>query len=108
MLVIGGRLAAVTRRVAAQVTGDGRHSIAELVMAANADPRRIPPAGLLRPLPLDAEALQLLAADGWTPTAVPAAGQHVRLRTASNRAQGGTTEDVTAQVHPTMPSWPAR
>jgi hypothetical protein len=40
MLLAGGRVIAVTRRLPAEVCGDGECSIAELVSAANADPRR--------------------------------------------------------------------
>ena len=40
MLVIGGKLAAVAERVPASVTGDGEHTIRQLVDATNADPRR--------------------------------------------------------------------
>ncbi|HEX5149762.1 MAG TPA: acetate--CoA ligase family protein, partial [Candidatus Limnocylindrales bacterium] len=39
-LVIGGKVAAIAQRVPASVTGDGEHTIRELVEAANADPRR--------------------------------------------------------------------
>jgi hypothetical protein len=38
--------------------------------------------------------------DGWYPDSVPPAGRHIRLRTAANRSQGGSTEDVTAITHP--------
>ena len=40
VLVIGGKLAAVAERVPASVTGDGEHTIRQLVEATNADPRR--------------------------------------------------------------------
>jgi cyanophycin synthetase len=100
LLVVGGRLVAVTRRVAAHVTGDGSRTVAELIAAANARPERLPPAGLLEPLPLDEEARRLMAVDGWYPDSVPPAGRHIRLRTAANRSQGGSTEDVTAITHP--------
>ena len=40
VLVIGGKLAAVAERVPASVTGDGEHTVRQLVETANADPRR--------------------------------------------------------------------
>ncbi len=40
VLVVGGRLAAVAERVPAGVTGDGKHTVHELVEIENADPRR--------------------------------------------------------------------
>ena len=39
-LVIGGKVAAIAERVPASVTGDGEHTVRELVDIANADPRR--------------------------------------------------------------------
>ena len=39
-LVVGGRIAAVAERVPAHVIGDGQRTVAELVEATNADPRR--------------------------------------------------------------------
>ncbi|MCC7273681.1 MAG: hypothetical protein IT561_13500 [Alphaproteobacteria bacterium] len=100
LLVIGGRLVAASRRTPAQVVGDGRRTVAELVAATNADPRRSEPGGLLQPIVLDGEAARLLAARGLTAASVPAAGEAVPLRSAGNRSQGGTVEDVTARVHP--------
>src|SRR5207248_7110144 len=40
VLVINGRVAAVAQRVPASVTGDGEHTVRELVETANRDPRR--------------------------------------------------------------------
>ena len=40
VLVIGGKLAAVAERVPASVTGDGEHTVRQLVDIANSDPRR--------------------------------------------------------------------
>ena len=37
---MGGRIAAVAERVPASVTGDGEHTVHELVEIENADPRR--------------------------------------------------------------------
>ena len=39
-LVIGGKVAAIAERVPASVTGDGEHTVRELVDIANSDPRR--------------------------------------------------------------------
>ena len=39
-LVIGGKVAAIAERVPASVTGDGEHTVRQLVDIANADPRR--------------------------------------------------------------------
>ena len=39
-LVIGGKVAAIAERVPASVTGDGEHTVRQLVDIANSDPRR--------------------------------------------------------------------
>ena len=101
MLVVDGELVAVSKRVPGQVTGDGVHTVAELVAALNADPRRgIGHEKVLTQIRLDEQALGLLAARGWTPETVPQANAEVLLRRTANLSTGGTAEDVTDVVHP--------
>ncbi len=101
MLVVAGELVAVSKRVPGHVVGDGASTVAELVGAVNADPRRgIGHEKVLTQLRLDDQALGLLAARGWTPDAVPPAGEEVLLRRTANLSTGGTAEDVTDVVHP--------
>ncbi len=101
MLVVDGALVAVSKRVPGHVVGDGAHTVAELVAAVNADPRRgIGHEKVLTQLRLDEQALGLLAARGWTPETVPPAGEPVMLRRTANLSTGGTAEDVTDVVHP--------
>ena len=40
MLVVGGELVAVAKRVPGHVVGDGKRTIAQLVDIVNSDPRR--------------------------------------------------------------------
>ncbi len=101
MLVVGGRLVMATRRVPGGVTGDGVHTVAELLAQVNADPRRgSDKRSLLMALSLDPEGLGLLAQQALSPQAVPAAGRFVQLRRTANISTGGTAEDVTDRVHP--------
>ncbi len=99
-LVIGGEAIAVLHRIAANVTGDGVHTIRDLVEEKNRDPRR--GAGYVKPLEklrLDGVELAHLAAQGLSPDAVPAAGQTVYLRENSNISTGGDSLDLTDEVH---------
>lgn len=66
LMVVDGRLRAVIRREPAQVVGDGRHTVAQLVRALNAvrDERSLVASGFLRPIRLDGVALQHLAGQG--------------------------------------------
>ena len=101
MLVIGGRLVATARRMAAHVVGDGTSTVAQLVERTNQDPRRA--RGVLAPLKeilLDQGARAVLKAAGLTPESVPRQGRRVALAHAANLSQGASTEDVSDRVHP--------
>jgi cyanophycin synthetase len=108
VLVVGDRVVAAELS-AAQVTGDGLLDIAALVEQANADPRR--GVGHDRPLtliPLDDTVLSYLSGQGLTLASVPEAGQVVRLRHNANISTGGTSKDVTDDVHPAVARMCAR
>ncbi|QFG27661.1 cyanophycin synthetase [Actinomadura sp. WMMB 499] len=101
VLVVGGRVAAAAELTAARVVGDGAATVAELVERINADPAR--GEGHDRPLTrlaLGPAELDLLARQGHRPGTVPAAGEAVWLRRNANLSTGGTSRDVTAEVHP--------
>jgi cyanophycin synthetase len=101
VLVIDGQIAAAAQLRPASVTGDGMHTIGQLVAEANTDPRR--GAGHSRELTmikLDGDALSHLDALGLDDHSVPAAGQVVTLRRNANLSTGGTSKDVTDFVHP--------
>jgi glutamate--cysteine ligase len=99
-LTIGDKTIGITLRVPANVVGDGEHSIAELVEIKNQDPRR--GENYLKPLEkirLDETECGILADQGLTPDAVPAAREQIFLRHNSNMSTGGDTLDYTDQVH---------
>jgi cyanophycin synthetase len=101
LLVIGERLAAAALREPAQVVGDGRSTVAELVAEVNRDPRRSDGhATVLSWIKLDAVGLAVLAEQGYAPESVPPAGQRVLIRRNGNLSTGGTAADVTDRVHP--------
>ena len=100
-LVIGGRVAAIAERVPASVVGDGQHTIAELVEAANADPRRgIGHEKVLTRIRIDGVAVDLVRAQGFELGDVPPAGQRVKLALTGNMSTGGTSIDRTIEAHP--------
>lgn len=97
-----GEVIWASHRVPGSVIGDGVQSVAALLAALNADPLRGAPgsAALLKKIPLDDEAKDLLTWQGLAPDAVPEAGRFVRLRRAANVASGGRAVGVLEQVHP--------
>ncbi|AHB05710.1 cyanophycin synthetase [Pandoraea pnomenusa 3kgm] len=101
LLVIGNKLVAAARRDPPQVTGDGVHTVRQLVDAVNADPRRGEGhATSLTKIRFDDIALATLAKQGLGADSVPEAGARVVLRNNANLSTGGTATDVTDDVHP--------
>ena len=101
MLVVNGRLVAVSKRLPGHVVGDGKRTVAELVTEVNKDPRRgVGHEKVLTRIEFDYQADRLLEEHGLTRDSVPAEGQMVFLRTTANLSTGGTAEDVTDVVHP--------
>ncbi|MFO0663083.1 MAG: cyanophycin synthetase [Polyangiaceae bacterium] len=101
MLVIGGELVAVAKRVPGHVVGDGKHTIAELVDIVNSDPRRgIGHEKVLTRIELDAQAERLMAAKNVTKDTVLPNGEVFFLRGTGNLSTGGTAIDLTDVVHP--------
>lgn len=95
--LVGGTLIATLRRDKPHVIGDGVHTVAELVAEANKHPARKGP--YFSPLTLEAAGGEL-AYQGLTETSVPDKHQRVQLHQKINWSGGGTTADVTDDVHP--------
>ena len=101
MLVIDGKLVAVSKRVPGHVVGDGVHTVEQLVEDVNKDPRRgIGHEKVLTRLTFDHQAETMLARKGYTRETVPAPGERVFLRSTGNLSTGGTATDLTDVVHP--------
>lgn len=97
------KVLAIVNRVPANVIGDGKHTIAELVEEKNADPRRVTdPNGTLVKIILDDDADKYLADQGLTTDFIPAAEQQIFLRRTSNISTGGDSIDATDLAHPSV------
>ena len=100
-LVIGGKVAAIAERVPASVTGDGEHTVRQLVDIANATrgaasaTRRCSPGSSV-----DAAAEELVRAQGYGLDDVLPAGTWVKLALTGNMSTGGTSIDRTIEAHP--------
>ena len=95
VLVVDGHVAAATRGDALYITGDGTHTVSELVDEVNRDPRRSDdPDSPLYPVTLDPMTLATLAHQGYTPAAIPEPGTRVLVQ-----RNGNLSTDVTGHVH---------
>ena len=102
-LVVKDQLVAAARRQVPSVTGDGRHSIRELVAKTNLDPRRGEDhATSLSKLLLDDIAADVLHDQNLTFDSVPEPGRCVSLRRNANLSTGGSATDVTDEVAPEL------
>ncbi len=96
--LVSGKLVATIRRDPPRVIGDGAHTVAQLIDIANTHPKRQGPYYShikIAPL-LHAE----LARQNMALESIPALGQIVNLHPKINWSVGGTTTDVTDEVHP--------
>ncbi len=100
LLVIDHKFVAAAKRTPAAVVGDGKQTIAQLVVEVNKDPRRgFGHENVLTQIDIDAHTLELLGRTGMTPASIPADGETVYLKATANLSTGGTATDVTEQVH---------
>ncbi len=101
ILVVGDSVRAVSERLPACVTGDGVHSIRELVDIVNQDERRGDSHEKpLTKIKLDAVTMNVLQKNKMDANTVPENGRRVVLRENGNLSTGGTAIDFTDQIHP--------
>lgn len=99
LLVVGDTVVAAAYREAAQVVGDGVHTIAELLVDENSSPLR--GKGHSKPLSMinTPVAEKYLHHQGKSLQDIPMKGEKMVLAGAANLSQGGSAVDVTDSVH---------
>ena len=100
ILVIGFEVVAAAIRHPAHIVGDGQHSIGALIEAQSR--RRQAATDGESKIPLDAETQRTLHAAGYDYDSILPPGQRLAVRRTANLHTGGTLEDVTAMLHPTL------
>lgn len=101
VLVINYKFVAAAIRTPAAVTGDGKHSIQQLIDIVNQDPRRgYGHEKVLTSIKVDDFTMNILNARGYTLDTILPAGQELWLKPTANLSTGGTATDVTDLVHP--------
>lgn len=101
ILVVGGEVVAAIQRKPASVLGDGRSSIAELLIHRNAA-RRSNPHLWTRPAKFDGTMSHQLTKLGLTLGAILPSGEEVMLSNTANISQGADSIDVFDTLHPTI------
>jgi cyanophycin synthetase len=100
VLVINKKFIAASLRTPAMVTGDGRNSISELVKGVNENKNR--GSGhekSLTRIEINDVALELLTKNGLDPDTILPMGKKCYLQPTANLSTGGTSADVTDEVH---------
>jgi cyanophycin synthetase len=101
ILVINYKFICAALRTPAAVTGDGLHTIQHLIDETNKDPRRgYGHEKVLTQITVDHSTMKMLEEKGYTLETIPPAGELVLLKTTANLSTGGTSTDVTDEVHP--------
>jgi GNAT-family acetyltransferase (TIGR03103 family) len=100
LIVIGFKLVAAAVRRSAEVVGNGRDSVRNLIERQSR--RRSAATGGESRIPIDAETERCVRKAGFVLDDVPAEGVCFPVRKAANLHTGGTIHDVTEIVHPRL------
>ena len=100
LLVVNGKFIAAAKRIPAMVTGDGVHSIDELIQEVNCQPGRgIGHQCSLTKISFDHDTFCQLEKYGYTIASVPQEGEVIYLKSTANLSTGGTAVDATDEIH---------
>ena len=100
-LVINNKFICAALRTPASVVGDGVHSIQWLIDETNKDPRRgFGHEKVLTQITIDQFTQKMLDDENITLETIPPKGERVILKPTANLSTGGTSTDVTDEVHP--------
>ncbi len=100
LVVIDYRVVAAAIRRPAQISGDGEHTIRQLIETQSR--RRAAATGGESTIPIDGETERVVAGAGYGLDDVAPAGETITVRKTANLHTGGTITDVTAETHPTL------
>ena len=101
LLCINNKFICAALRTPAAVTGDGEHSIQWLIEETNKDERRgYGHEKVLTQIKVDDFTKKMLDDKGYSLDTVPPKGELVLVKPTANLSTGGTSTDVTDEVHP--------
>ncbi|MFW6264054.1 MAG: cyanophycin synthetase [Cyanobacteriota bacterium] len=101
VLVINGKVIAVSERIPAHVIGNGKATIEELIEQTNLDPNRGDGHdNVLTKITIDQTVLDVLKRQGYTLDTILNNGEIAYLRATANLSTGGIAIDRTDEIHP--------
>jgi cyanophycin synthetase len=101
LLCINYKFVCAALRTPAAVTGDGEHNIQWLIEETNKDERRgYGHEKVLTQITVDDFTKKMLDDKGYTLETIPPKGELVLVKPTANLSTGGTSTDVTEEVHP--------
>lgn len=95
--VVGDNYVAACKRIPANVVGDGKSTVDQLITSKNSVRRNNPflAGGLIKK---DYEVREMVSRAGYTLASIPGPGEHVALRSKANASAGGDVVDVTDEL----------
>lgn len=101
VLCINNKFICAALRTPAAVVGDGVNTIEWLITETNKDERRgYGHEKVLTQITIDDFTLKMLSDKGFTLETIPAKGEQILVKPTANLSTGGTSTDVTEEVHP--------
>jgi GNAT-family acetyltransferase (TIGR03103 family) len=100
IIVINFEFVAAATRKPAAITGDGKHTILDLIKKQSR--RRMSATGGESKIPLDTETKRCVKKTGYSLDSILPTGEYLEVRKTANLHTGGTIHDVTDKVHPTI------
>lgn len=101
LLVINYKFICAALRTPASVIGDGIHSLQWLIDQVNKDPRRgYGHEKVLTQIKVDDFTMKMLEHRGYDLNTIPGKDEQILLKPTANLSTGGTSTDVTDEVHP--------
>jgi cyanophycin synthetase len=94
LLVLGGKVVGAVRRKAAEILGNGKNTINELIDITNRDREK----DILKPIKIDNEVELRLRGKNMTLDSIPKLGETIKLRYSCNLSTGGTTQECMLEV----------
>lgn len=103
ILIINNNFVAAAKRTPAKIVGDGINNISKLIEIVNSDPLRGDGHNsMMTKIVLDDSIVEYMKNNNINLTDIPKKNETVYLYNIANLSQGGTAEDVTDIVHPSI------